>query len=97
MEENNIKIEINQKDFQKYIERMEEIGRKVDKLVTSSDDKNQTFVNISPNPQPIKYTITIVAPNNQPIAPLIQSFLDDFMLIVKKHRASMVDIKYNEK
>ena len=93
MEENNIKIEINQKDFQKYVERLEEIAKKVDLI--SSRDSNVAKDNLSLTASPLvgnNINVTLKTEGYQPEK--VKFFVDELNVLITRFGVTELNVKY---
>lgn len=89
MEENNIKIEINQKDFQKYVERLEEIAKKVDLISSVAKD------NLSLTASPLvgnNINVTLKTEGYQPEK--VKFFVDELNVLITRFGVTELNVKY---
>ena len=89
MEENNIKVEINQKDFQKYVERLEEIAKKVDLISSVAKD------NLSLTASPLvgnNINVTLKTEGYQPEK--VKFFVDELNVLITRFGVTELNVKY---
>ena len=106
MEENNIKVEINQKDFQKYVERLEEIAKKVD-LIFSREIQNPApnvakDNSMTANPVGSVYNINPVVGNNINVTlktegyqpEKVKFFVEELNVLITRFGVTELNVKY---